>query len=43
MPAHVLAALVPRGCPTRPFRPTARKPLEAVAFLDRWSQAWHDA
>jgi len=43
MPAHIhLAALVPLGYPTRPFRPTTRKPLAAVACLDRWGQAWPD-
>jgi nitroreductase len=39
MPAHVhLAALVPLGFPRRPFRPTSRKPLQEVAFVDRWGQ-----
>ncbi len=37
IPARIhLAALVPLGYPTRPFRPTTRKPVDAVAFLDRW-------
>lgn len=37
MPDHMhIAALVPLGYPTRPFRLTSRKPLRAVAFLDRW-------
>ena len=37
IPSRVhIAALVPLGYPTRPFRVTKRKPVEAVAFLDRW-------
>ena len=37
IPDHVhIAALVPLGYPARPFRVTARKPVDAVAFLDRW-------
>jgi nitroreductase len=37
IPAHVhLAALVPLGDPTRPFRTIKRKPVNEVAFLDRW-------
>jgi nitroreductase/uncharacterized protein YndB with AHSA1/START domain len=37
IPDHVqIAALVPLGYPTRPFRVTTRRPLEEVAFLDRW-------
>jgi nitroreductase len=37
LPDHLhIAALVPLGYPTRPFRITTRKPLQAVAFLDRW-------
>ena len=37
IPAHVrVAALVPLGYPTRPFRPTERKPVSEVAFLDAW-------
>lgn len=37
MPAHIhIAALVPLGYPTRPFRVTSRRPLQEVAFLDRW-------
>jgi nitroreductase len=37
MPDHVhIAALVPLGYPTRPFRVTSRKPVEQIAFLDRW-------
>lgn len=39
IPGHIhIAALVPLGYPTRPFRVTTRKPLEAVAFLDRWGE-----
>lgn len=34
-PVHI-AALVPLGYPTRPFRVTTRRPLAEVAFLDRW-------
>jgi len=37
MPDHVhIAALVPLGYPTRPFRVTTRKAVGDVAFLDRW-------
>jgi nitroreductase/uncharacterized protein YndB with AHSA1/START domain len=37
MPDHVhLAALVPLGYPTRPFRVTRRRPLEDVVFGERW-------
>ena len=35
-PVHI-AALVPLGYPTRPFRVTTRRPLAEVAFLDRWN------
>jgi len=39
LPKHMhIAALIPLGYPTRPFRVTTRKPLEAVAFLDRWGR-----
>jgi nitroreductase len=39
MPDHVhIAALVPLGYPTRPFRVSTRKPLAQVAFLDRWGR-----
>jgi nitroreductase/uncharacterized protein YndB with AHSA1/START domain len=39
VPEHVhIAALVPLGYPTRPFRVTTRKAVDAVAFLDRWGQ-----
>ena len=39
IPPHVhVAALVPLGYPQRPFRVTKRKPLDAVAFLNRWGQ-----
>jgi nitroreductase len=37
IPDHVhIAALVPLGYPLRPFRVTTRKPVDQVAFLDRW-------
>jgi nitroreductase/uncharacterized protein YndB with AHSA1/START domain len=37
IPDHVhVAALVPLGYPTRPFRATQRRPLDEVAFVDRW-------
>jgi len=37
IPSHVhIAALVPLGYPTRPFRVTTRKPVDTVLFLDRW-------
>jgi nitroreductase len=37
MPDHVhIAALVPLGYPARPFQVTRRKPVEDIAFLDRW-------
>ncbi|MFQ5667513.1 MAG: nitroreductase family protein [Candidatus Binatia bacterium] len=37
IPPHVhIAALVPLGYPMRPFRTPRRKPVDAVAFLDRW-------
>ena len=39
IPPHMhIAALVPLGYPQRPFRVTKRKPLDEVAFLDRWGQ-----
>ena len=39
IPPHVhVAALIPLGYPTRPFRVTRRKPLAEVAFLDRWGK-----
>jgi len=39
IPPHMhIAALVPLGYPQQPFRVTKRKPLDAVAFLDRWGQ-----
>ena len=38
IPAHIhIAALIPLGYPTRPFRATVRRPLDEVAFLDRWA------
>jgi nitroreductase/uncharacterized protein YndB with AHSA1/START domain len=37
IPDHVhVAALIPLGYPTRPFRLTERKPVSEVAFLDTW-------
>jgi nitroreductase len=37
LPDHMhIAALIPLGYPTRPFRITTRTALETVAFLDRW-------
>jgi nitroreductase len=39
MPDHVhIAALVPLGYPTRPFRVTTRKPVDEIAYLDRWGK-----
>ena len=39
VPPYVhIAALVPLGYPQRPFAVTKRKPVDAVAFLDRWGQ-----
>ncbi len=39
IPAHVhIAALVPLGYPVEPFRPSKRKPVDSVAFLDRWGR-----
>ena len=39
IPATVhIAALVPLGYPRRPFTPVRRKPVESVAFLDRWGE-----
>jgi nitroreductase len=39
IPAHVhIAALVPLGYPTRPFSVTKRKPVTALAYLDRWGK-----
>lgn len=44
IPSHVhIAALVPLGYPQRPFRTNTRKPVEAVAFLDRWGAKFSDA
>ncbi len=43
IPSHIhVAALVPLGYPTAPFRPTRRKPLDAVAFLNRWGAKFGD-
>jgi nitroreductase len=43
IPAQVhIAALLPVGYPTEPFRPTKRKPVDAVAFLDRWGRKFSD-
>jgi len=37
LPDHIhIAALVPLGYPHRPFRVTARRPVDEIAFLDRW-------
>jgi len=37
IPAHVhIAALIPLGYPSRPFRHVKRKPVDEVAFLDCW-------
>ena len=37
LPDHMhIAALIPLGYPTRPFRVTTRTALDTVAFLDRW-------
>jgi nitroreductase len=39
IPSHVhVAALVPLGYPAHPFRVPPRKPVESVAFLDRWGE-----
>jgi nitroreductase len=39
MPERIhIAALIPLGYPIRPFRVIRRKPLEKVAFLDRWGK-----
>jgi nitroreductase len=35
-PTIHLAALIPMGYPQRDFRPVKRKPVEEVAFLNRW-------
>jgi nitroreductase len=37
-PSAEVAALVPLGYPADRFGPTRRKPVDAVAFLDRWSR-----
>jgi nitroreductase len=37
-----IAALVPVGYPIEPFRATKRKPVDAVAFLDRWGREFGD-
>ena len=43
LPAHMhIAALVPLGYPVQPFRVTTRKPLDEVAFLDRWGSRFPD-
>jgi len=37
IPPYVhIAALVPLGYPLRPFRVTSRRPVDSVAYLDRW-------
>ena len=39
IPASIhIAALIPLGYPTPRFRPTRRKSVDEVAFLDRWNQ-----
>jgi nitroreductase len=39
IPATVeVAAIVPLGWPTDRFGPTRRKPVEEVAFVDRWGR-----
>jgi nitroreductase len=39
IPSHVhIAALVPLGYPAHPFRVPQRRPVESVAFLDRWGE-----
>lgn len=40
-PIHV-AALLPLGYPARRFRPARRKPVEQVAYLDRWGEPLRD-
>lgn len=43
IPPHVhIAALVPLGYPTKPFRVTKRRPVTEVAFLDRWGRGFGD-
>ncbi|MFI5364848.1 MAG: nitroreductase, partial [Candidatus Binatia bacterium] len=43
IPPHVrVAALIPLGYPLRPFHATQRKPVEAVAFLDKWGCTFGD-
>lgn len=43
IPSQVhIAALVPLGYPTRPFRVTTRKPVDTVLFLDRWGAKFSD-
>lgn len=38
MPSTIhLAALIPMGYPQRAFRPVKRKPVDDVAFLNRWN------
>lgn len=38
IPANIhLAALIPMGYPQRAFRPVKRKPVDEVAFLNRWN------
>jgi nitroreductase len=44
IPASVeVVALVPVGYPRDRFGPTRRKPVEEVAFLDRWGVPWRRA
>jgi nitroreductase/uncharacterized protein YndB with AHSA1/START domain len=43
IPPHVrVAALIPLGYPLRPFHVTQRKPVDAVAFLDKWGRKFSD-
>jgi nitroreductase len=39
-PSVEVVALVPVGYPRDRFGPTRRKPVEEVAFLDRWGAPW---
>ncbi len=43
IPARVhVAAMIPLGYPAEPFRVTRRKPVDTVAFLDRWGRKFSD-
>jgi nitroreductase len=37
-----IAALIPLGYPARPFLATKRKPVEEVAFLERWGEKFQN-